>query len=127
MDLNDTIENFSSNDIEVVIKSAIRSVLTESVHFNSHKVNDWSNSIISAALKGLQSLNRPYKYAITVILMQKNGAGLVSAASTFWDVNKDGLCKVMWANQTTHCIVTVYGISVNVDDILQGDDRAIAV
>lgn len=94
------VEDFSSDDVEVVIKSAIGSVLTESIHFKTKKVNDWSNSIISAALKGLQSLNRPYKYAVTVILMQKNGAGLVSSASTFWDASKDGLCKVVWENQT---------------------------
>ena len=79
------------------------------------KINDWSNSIISAALKGLQSLNRPYKYAITVIVMQKNGAGLVSAASTYWDTSKDGLCKVVWENGTMHCVVTVYGTCVNID------------
>ena len=68
-----------------------------------------------AALKGLQSLNRPYKYALTVIIMQKNGAGLVSAASTYWDTSKDGLCKVVWKNGTMHCVVTVYGTCVNID------------
>ena len=47
--------------------------------------------------------------------MQKHGAGLVSAVSTFWDVNKDGLCKVTWENSTMHCIVTVFGISVNIE------------
>jgi dynein light chain Tctex-type 1 len=77
------VEHFSSDDCEVVIKSAIGSVLNDSTHFKMNKVDDWCNSIISA---GLQSLNRPYKYAITVILMQKNGAGLVSAASTNFDV-----------------------------------------
>ena len=109
------MEGFSIEDIETVIKSAIGSVLTDA-DYKSNKVNDWSNSIISAALKGLQSLNRPYKYAITVILMQKNGAGLVSAASTYWDTNRDGLCKVMWENGTMHCVVTVYGTSVNIDN-----------
>jgi len=117
------IEEFNSDDIEVVIKSAIGSVLNESIQFKAKKVNDWCNSIISAALKGLQSLNRPYKYAITVILMQKNGAGLVSAASTFWDASKDGLSKVVWENQTTHCIVTVVGSSVNVDDTAVEDNE----
>jgi dynein light chain Tctex-type 1 len=65
--------------------------------------------------QGLQSLNRPYKYAITVIVMQKNGAGLVSAASTYWDTRKDGLCKVVWENGTMHCVVTVYGTCVNIN------------
>ena len=47
--------------------------------------------------------------------MQKNGAGLASAASTYWDAEKDGLCKVMWENQTMHCVVTVFGTCVNVE------------
>lgn len=115
MEPKDTVEQFSFDDCEVILKSSIGSVLTDSTHWKANKVNDLTNSIISAVLKGLQSLNRPYKYAITVILMQKNGAGLVSAGSTFWDTNKDGLCKVVWENLTTHCIVTVYGLSLNVD------------
>lgn len=45
----------------------------------------------------------------------KNGAGLVSAASVYWDASRDGLCKVMWENGTMHCIVTVYGTSVNIE------------
>ena len=49
--------------------------------------------------------------------MQKNGAGLVSAASTYWDASKDGLCKVTWENGTMHCVVTVYGTCVNIDSV----------
>ena len=45
----------------------------------------------------------------------KNGAGLVSAESVYWDAGRDGLYKVMWENGTMHCIVTVYGTSINVE------------
>lgn len=121
MDVQVSAEEFSTDETEVVVKSAIGSVLTETTHFKPDKIDDWSNSIISATLKGLQSLNRPYKYVITVILMQKNGAGLVSAASTFWDEKKDGLCKVLWENSMTHCIVTVFALSLNIES--DGDDQ----
>ena len=47
--------------------------------------------------------------------MQKTGAGLVSAASTYWDIKKDGLCKVSWENATMLCVATAYGTSVNID------------
>ena len=114
MDFQEIGEEFIVEDVETTIKSAIGSVLNDSSYVPT-KVNDWSNNIISGALKGLQSLNRPYKYVLSVIIMQKNGAGLTSVASTFWDVNKDGLCKVTWENNTMHCIVTVYGLSVNMD------------
>lgn len=114
MDFQDIGEEFLVEDVETTIKSAIGSVLSDTM-YTSKKVNDWSNNIIASALKGLQSLNRPFKYALTVIVMQKNGAGLTSATSTYWDTGKDGLCKVTWENNSMHCIVTVYGVSVNLD------------
>mmetsp|Transcript_1510 Transcript_1510/g.3380 ORF Transcript_1510/g.3380 Transcript_1510/m.3380 type:complete len:121 (-) Transcript_1510:77-439(-) len=114
MDFQDASDEFSIDDVETVIKSAVGSVLTDT-EYKPNKVNDWCNSIISAILKGLQSLNRPYKYAVAVVLMQKTGAGLCSAASTWWDASKDGFCKVMWGNGTMQCLVTVYGTHVNVD------------
>mmetsp|Transcript_44615 Transcript_44615/g.54006 ORF Transcript_44615/g.54006 Transcript_44615/m.54006 type:complete len:118 (+) Transcript_44615:144-497(+) len=107
-------DEFSVEDVETVVKSAIGVVLNDTM-YNPKKVNDWSNSIIDTSLKGLQSLNRPYKYAISIIIMQKNGAGLITVVSPFWDTSKDGLCKVTWENSTMHCIATVFGMSVNID------------
>jgi len=109
-------EDFRQEDIETVMKNAIASTLGD-VMYDHHKVNDWSNNIINSALKGLQSLNRPFKYVITVIIMQKNGAGLVSSASMFWDVKRDGFGKVTWENSTLHCIATIYGLSLNLDPV----------
>ena len=78
------------------------------------KVNDWTNTVVDACLKGLQTLNRPFKYVVTGVLTQKNGAGLNTAATTFWDANKDGYCKVFWENETMNCIITVYGMAINI-------------
>ena len=106
---------FVVDDISTVVSSAIGSVLGNA-GFTSDKTKDWSNSIIQSSLKGLQSLNRPYKYCLIVTIMQKNGAGLVSAASVYWDPREDGVCKVSWENETMHCVVAVFGVSTNVDD-----------
>mmetsp|Transcript_17278 Transcript_17278/g.25740 ORF Transcript_17278/g.25740 Transcript_17278/m.25740 type:complete len:123 (-) Transcript_17278:194-562(-) len=116
MDFQDIGEEFVVEDVETVVKSAMGVIPTnDTTHYNPTKVHDWSNSIMAAALKGLQSLNRHYKYAITVIFVQKVGAGLVAATSMYWDTGKDGLCKVKWENNTMQCIVTVYGTAVNID------------
>lgn len=116
---------FVADDISTVVSSAIGSVLGNA-SFISDKTKDWSNSIIQSSLKGLQSLNRPYKYCLISTIMQKNGAGLVSAASVYWDPSKDGVCKVSWENETMHCVVAVFGVSTNVldgapDDLVFGD------
>jgi len=114
MDLQDGKEDFAAEDADMIVKTSIDSVLRDSM-YNASKVKDWSNSIIDSILKGLQSLNRPFKYIVTALIVQKNGAGLVSTASTYWDTNKDGVCKVTWENDTIHTLITVYGLSVLVD------------
>jgi hypothetical protein len=78
-------------------------------------------------------------HAVTVIIMQKTGAGLHTAASTFWDTKRDGefaaeegwswrrvlfhlgplplcicsdMCKVAWENSTMNAICTIYGLAL---------------
>ena len=114
MDYQDDAAEFSVEDIETIIRTAIHAVLNE-VSYNPKKVNEWTNGIVTNCLRDLQALNKPFKYVISCIIMQKNGAGLTTSTSLFWDVS-DGLCKVPWQNTTMHCIVSVYGVSVNIDD-----------
>ncbi len=111
---DDTAE-FNVEDAENIVRHAIHNVLNEH-SYNVKKVNEWTNGIVNHCLKELQALGRPFKYIITCIIMQKNGAGLNTSASMFWDATKDGLCKINWQNPTMHCIVSVYGICVNIDD-----------
>jgi dynein light chain Tctex-type 1 len=110
----DDAAEFSVEDVEGIVRTSIHNSLNEH-SYNPKKVNEWTNLIVTNCLKDLQQLNRPFKYVITCIIMQKNGAGLCTSSSMFWDTN-DGLCKVPWQNLTMHCIVTVYGVSVNIDD-----------
>lgn len=111
----DDAAEFSAEDVEVIVRKAIHVTLNDNA-FNSKKVNEWTNGIVTNCLKDLQQLNRPFKYIITCIIMQKTGAGLNTSASMHWDTTKDGFCKVPWQNSTMHCILTVYGLSVNIDD-----------
>jgi dynein light chain Tctex-type 1 len=106
---------FSVDDVETILRGAIHGTLNEN-SYNPKKINEWTNSIVGTCMKELHALNRPFKYAITCIIMQKNGAGLNTSVSMKWDAAKDGFCKVPWQNATMHCIVTVFGLSVNIDD-----------
>lgn len=111
---------FIVEDVEAIVRNSIHNSLNEA-NYNSKKVNEWTNNIVTGCLKELQALGRPFKYVITCIIMQKVGAGLNTTTSMFWDASKDGYCKVPWQNSTMHCIVTVYGLSVNIDDPQDGD------
>lgn len=111
----DDSAEFVVEDVETIVRQAIHNSLNDSA-YNAKKVNGWTDSIVQNCLKDLQALARPFKYIITSIIMQKTGAGLNTSVSMYWDASKDGYCKVPWQNGTMHCIVTVYGLSVNIDD-----------
>ena len=68
-------------------------------------------------LKELQGLNRPFKYVVTTIIMQKNGAGMDTGAAMHWDANKDGLVCIPWENGEMHVVADDLGVSLNVDNV----------
>jgi len=51
-------------------------------------------------------------FAVTCTIMQKNGAGLHTASSCYWDNATDGSCTVRWENKTMYCIVSVFGLAL---------------
>jgi dynein light chain Tctex-type 1 len=111
----DEAAEFNVEDVEGIVRTAIMGTLNEH-DYNSKKVNEWTNQIVTVCLKELQAMDRPFKYIITSIIMQKNGAGLATTASMNWDTTKDGFCKVPWQNATMHCVVTIYGMALTIDD-----------
>ena len=42
-------------------------------------------------MKKLTQLQKPFKYTVPCIIMQKNGAGMHTASSCFWDNQTDGV------------------------------------
>jgi len=86
----DDAENaFIVEDVEQVIKSALVNIFAD-VAYDAEKVSGWSNAVLEQTLKGLQAMGKNYKYVISTIIVQKNGAGLHTAAGLFWDGQKDG-------------------------------------
>ena len=67
---------------------------------------------IESTLKKLKDLNKPFKYVVTAVIMQKNGAGLHTATSCFWDNTTDGSATLRWENKGMYCLVTVFGLSI---------------
>lgn len=89
----DEAAEFSVEDVEGIVRNAIHVSLNEH-QYNGKKVNEWTNLIVTNCLRDLQALNRPFKYVITCIIMQKTGAGMCTTSTMVWD-QMDGLCKGM--------------------------------
>ena len=83
-------EEFVLEDVETVIKQALQATFSAETVFDPEKVSAWTNTMVEQSLRGLLNQNKAFKYVVTAIISQKNGAGLHTAAGTFWDGKKDG-------------------------------------
>jgi len=104
-------QSFDHEEVKALINQCADSILGQSV-YQAKKVGEWTAAVVEGVLKNLQSLNKPFKYVVTAILMQRNGAGLHTASTCFWDTKTDGTCSVRWDNKTLHAIVTVYALHI---------------
>ncbi len=77
------------DEVSNVIKESIEIVL-QNQQYHQKKVNQWSSLVVENAMKRLTAMNTPFKYIATCVIMQKNGAGLHTAASCYWDNSTDG-------------------------------------
>ncbi|XP_066104450.1 dynein light chain Tctex-type 1-like [Saccopteryx bilineata] len=102
---------FVVDEVSSIVKEAVESVIGGSTYKHC-KVNQWTNDVVERTLSQLSKLGKPFKYIVTCVIMQKNGAGLHSASSCFWDSSTDGSCTVRWENKTMYCIITTFGLSI---------------
>ena len=107
----DEVTMFNVDEVSNIIKEAIQTTIGGSSYL-TNKVSMWTNSIVESSLASLAKLQKSFKYIVTCIIMQKNGAGLTTASSCFWDKEMDGSCTVRWENKTIYCIVTVFGLAI---------------
>ena len=109
---------FVIEEVDRVIHTAIEQHLKDEL-FDENKVPQWINSICEGCVSGLGDLKKPFKYTVTCLIMQKNGAGVHTANSCYWDTVTDGVVTVKWPsdkhkdqNKTMYCVVTVFGLGL---------------
>jgi len=102
---------FVVDEVSNVIKEAIETTIGGNSYTHA-KVNTWTNGVVESCLASLTKLQKPFKYIVTCVIMQKNGAGLHTASSCYWDNSTDGSCTVRWENKTMYCIVSVFGLAI---------------
>lgn len=102
---------FVVDEVSTIIKEAVESTIGGNA-YQHNKVNQWTSSVVETLLGTLTKQQKPFKYIVTCTIMQKNGAGLHTASSCFWDNTTDGSCTVRWENKSMYCIVSVFGLAI---------------
>ena len=106
---------FSPEQVEALALEIVGTVLDGKL-YDDHQVQGWIDEICSRITKDLVDMNKPYKYIVSCVIMQKNGAGLHTATSCFWDGSNDNTATVRWPGEkkkdaVIQCICTVYGVA----------------
>ncbi|XP_023662785.1 dynein light chain Tctex-type 1 isoform X1 [Paramormyrops kingsleyae] len=111
---------FVVDEVSAIIKESVEGAIGGNAYQHS-RVNQWTTNVVEQCLSQLTKLGKPFKYivllmdfwlAVTCVIMQKNGAGLQTASSCFWDNTTDGSCTVRWENKSMYCIVSVFGLAI---------------
>ncbi|EGB02447.1 hypothetical protein AURANDRAFT_35248, partial [Aureococcus anophagefferens] len=75
---------FIPEQVEPMLTSVLTAVLANEV-YDEAKVATWVDLICDRSMETLTKLNKPFKYIVTCLIIQKNGAGIHTGQSCFWD------------------------------------------
>ena len=114
MDYDDD-QDFNSEEVGKIAQTAIQAVIGKDpqIEYQKEKVNQWCHNIIDNCIKDLAKLQKPFKYAVTCVIMENNGSGLQTAATSYWETKKDGLSAVQWGGPDKE-ISSKFSIIVNI-------------
>jgi dynein light chain Tctex-type 1 len=108
---------FIPENVEPICYTAIEAVLKDKM-YNESMVQKWVDEICASITKELVEMNKPFKYLVSAVVMQKNGAGLHQAYSCYWDNAIDNTIVAKWPSEKKKdpnarmvCIVTVFGVA----------------
>mmetsp|Transcript_42366 Transcript_42366/g.103820 ORF Transcript_42366/g.103820 Transcript_42366/m.103820 type:complete len:112 (-) Transcript_42366:521-856(-) len=102
---------FEKEQCLTILKGVVEETLQQKPYSHA-KVAQWISEICEKGTKRLVSLGKPFKYVITTVIMQRNGAGLHTASSCFWDNANDGSCTFRYEEKTMYCVCTCFALAV---------------
>lgn len=101
-----------TDEVSDIVKEAVDDVISPTSAYNHTKVAFWVNQIVEGVMKKLMDLTMPRKYIVNCTVLQRNGAGLHTATSCYWDLDADNSFTHKVEFKTLICIVTVYGLQL---------------
>eukprot|EP00727_Mastigamoeba_balamuthi_P004193 m51a1_g13771 putative dynein light chain tctex-type 1 (115) ;mRNA; f:265065-265409 len=112
-------EDLHATEQALFTKEAVSNIIKESIEtslqnyaYSHAKVAQWTSNVVESCVKRLTQLSKPFKYVVTCVIMQKNGAGLHTASACFWDTTCDGSVTYRWENKSMYCITSVFGLAI---------------
>jgi dynein light chain Tctex-type 1 len=111
LEIQDKDAAFEREKVAIAVKDAVESVLNFDTLYQHSKVSQWVSTIIESCMKKLMGMEKPFKYIVTCVIMQNNGAGFHTATSCYWE-SCDGSYIHKFEGKNLYCITSVYCVSL---------------
>ena len=89
--------------------------------YDEKQVPNWINEVNEAVLEKLITAQKPFKYLVNCMIMQRKGANVVASNSMYWDTGLDSASTVIWPREkankaeqsknTIQCLVSIYAMT----------------
>ncbi len=106
---------FEFNSISAAANTASSDVMRKTLDgklYVAGKAPELADSIGNLVLERLRELSPNFKFIVSACILQKVGAGLHVASTSFWDAKTDGMITTKYENDSIICICTVIGVSI---------------
>ena len=98
-------------DLTSIIQQCVEGILAKAT-YHPKNVQTWVEDISAKVLERLRETNENFKYIVNTQIVEKNGAGMHSSTTAYWDSNTDGCVCHRWENKSMYCMVYVYGVAM---------------
>lgn len=109
-----------NDELEKIIQETVEAELGPK-QYEEKEVPHWINRINELLVEKLVQQQKPYKYLVNTMIMQRKGANVVVSQSNIWDTGLDSHFTMAWPKETANkaekskntiqCMVSVYAMS----------------
>ena len=107
------MDDLDIDDVYQIIRGILENVLGEVKSLENVKMSEWTDVIVHRCLDEMVKLKKPFKYIVTCIINQRDGAGLYSHSLCYFDSEADLLSSVSWDNDVLRSNVSICAMALN--------------
>ena len=93
----------------------VRNIIENFLKNKNYEYNNaqlWCNGISDEIIKKLHQQQRGLKFICATTIFEKGNSCLYFSSSCLWNPSYDGSITVKYENDTMHCFVLLFGISI---------------
>ena len=106
-------EHFDEDEAQQIVYETTEKILGAEKIMKTEKLQKWTELIVRETLEGLSKMKKPFKYIVTCTVNQRDGAGLHTHSSCYFNNDTDTIKSFQWENEAMFCVVSIYVLSIN--------------